>query len=121
AQLVDEIPQPVEFIDVSEDHQFFTEITWLADQGITTGYGDGTFRPMAPVSRQAMAVFLYRAAGEPAFADPVTASFSDVPTDHLFFTEIEWMIAEGIAGGYSDGTFRPLNETTRMAMSAFLY
>jgi endo-1,4-beta-xylanase len=121
AQLVDEIPQPVEFIDVSEDHQFFTEIMWLADQGITTGYGDGTFRPMAPVSRQAMAVFLYRAAGEPAFADPVTASFSDVPTDHLFFTEIEWMIAEGIAGGYSDGTFRPLNETTRMAMSAFLY
>lgn len=29
-------------------------------EGITTGYPDGTFRPLSPVSRQAMAGFLRR-------------------------------------------------------------
>ena len=33
----------------------------MADQGITTGWPDGTFRPGEATSREAMAAFLYRA------------------------------------------------------------
>ena len=29
-------------------------------RGITTGWSDGTFRPNAPVNRDAMAAFIYR-------------------------------------------------------------
>jgi len=32
----------------------------MADAGISTGYADGTFRPAAKVTRQAMAAFMYR-------------------------------------------------------------
>ncbi|WP_394216898.1 S-layer homology domain-containing protein [Brachybacterium vulturis] len=48
------------FSDVPRDHQFAKEITWLADSGITTGWPDGTFRPVAPITRDAMAAFMIR-------------------------------------------------------------
>ena len=48
------------FSDVPAAHTFFKEIVWAAEDGITTGYEDGTFRPGAVVTRQAAAAFIYR-------------------------------------------------------------
>ena len=106
------------FSDVPASHPFYREVEWMADQGLTTGYDDGTFGPARAVSRQAMAVFLHRLAGEPAATPP---AFPDVPTDHPFATAIGWLEDSGIAQGYPDGTFGPSRLTTRQAMAAFLY
>ena len=51
------------FSDVPSDHPFSWDIYWLAQTGVTTGYEDGTFRPLAPVSRQAMVTRGRRACG----------------------------------------------------------
>ncbi|MCC5952672.1 MAG: PD40 domain-containing protein, partial [Acidimicrobiia bacterium] len=56
------------FTDVPATHPFCAEITWMVDQGITTGFDDNTFRPTSPISRQAAAAFLWRLAGEPTGA-----------------------------------------------------
>lgn len=48
------------FSDVSTGSQFYREIAWLADQRITTGWPDGSFRPVQPIERGAMAAFLHR-------------------------------------------------------------
>lgn len=112
---------PDDFPDVGDAHAFFFEVCWMAASEVTTGYDDGTFRPLAPVTRQAMAAFVYRLLGEPPFTPPVTPSFSDVPTSHPFYAEIEWMADLGISEGYPDGTFRPGDTVTRQAMSAFMY
>lgn len=109
------------FSDVPADHPFYAEISWLASQGISTGYADGTFRPTAPVSRAAMAAFLYRFAGEPAFTAPAVARFSDAPVGGPFYPEIMWLASQGISTGYADGTFRPPAAISRAAMAAFLY
>ena len=116
-----EPPEVSPFSDVPTSNTFYKEITWLADQGITTGYSDGTFRPYASITRDAMAAFMYRYAGEPPFTDPVMPSFSDVPQSNPFFHEIEWMKSTGITTGYPDGTFKPYNQITRDAMAAFMY
>ena len=104
---------------------FYKEITWLAGQGITTGYSDGTFRPRSPVSREAMAAFLYRYAtslnGAPVYAAPATAPFGDVRPGDPFHREVSWAAAAGISTGYPDGTFRPGAPVSREAMAAFLY
>jgi len=50
------------FSDVRQGHPFYEEIDWLVDEGITTGYPDGTFRPGGVVGRGAMAAFLFRLA-----------------------------------------------------------
>lgn len=107
-------------IDVAVDNPFCGDIDWMIEEGISTGYEDGTFRPLDTLSRQAAAAFLYRLAGEPPV--PGTApQFSDVGPHHPFHDAIRWMAWEGISTGYDDGTFRPLGSLSREAMAAFLY
>jgi len=117
----DEYITPSRFTDVKSGDQFYTEISWLAQRRITTGYPDGTYRPLESVERGAMAAFFYRMAGSPQFTAPSTPSFSDVPTTHPFYKEIEWMKARSITTGWSDGTFRPNAPVNRDAMAAFFY
>jgi hypothetical protein len=124
---VDEPPPPPcdtsAFTDLPASNPFCDEITWMVREGITSGYPDGSFRPAAPISRQAMAAFLYRYRGEPAPSGPcdTTGGFSDVPASHTFCHQIMWMVREGITAGYSDGTFRPTSAVSRQAVAAFLY
>ncbi|WP_397427795.1 S-layer homology domain-containing protein [Pseudarthrobacter equi] len=52
------------FADVSPGQEFYREMSWLAETGISTGWteanGTKTFRPLQPVNRDAMAAFMYR-------------------------------------------------------------
>ncbi len=108
------------FSDVDASNPFYEEISWAAENGIVNGYSDGTFRPGAPITRQALAALLHRLAGAPAgpFTDP---GFSDVPSTHTFATAIWWAAEHGVVSGYSDGTYRPTVGTSRMAMASFLH
>ena len=93
----------------------------MRDQGITTGYPDGTFRPNAPVNRDAMAAFFYRAAGSPAYLAPAQSPFADVSTNNQFYREIAWIADRKISTGWPDKTYRPGNAINRDAMAAFIY
>ena len=93
----------------------------MAARGITTGYGDGTFRPAASVNRDAMAAFFYRNAGSPQFAAPARAPFADVPADSQFYKEIAWMSSAKLSTGWADGNYRPYDEVSREATAAFFY
>jgi polyhydroxybutyrate depolymerase len=48
------------FADVPADHPFCVEIAWLAATGIADGFAAADFGPTLPVSRQALAAFLFR-------------------------------------------------------------
>lgn len=111
---------PGGFSDVKASHPFWFEICWMATANVSTGYPDGTYRPLDDVTRQAMAAFLARISDEAIPPGPASPSFSDVPTDHPYYDEIEWMAANDIAEGYADGTFRPSKVVSRQAMAAFL-
>lgn len=64
---VQEVPNWSDFWDVDSSTPHFSSIAWLSSAGISTGYPDGTFRPMADVVRQDMAAFIYRLCGEPEY------------------------------------------------------
>lgn len=113
--------QVPDYSDVPADSLFAHEIAWLGSVGITTGYPDGAFHPLANVERGAMAAFLYRLAGSPAYSEPDTSAFSDVNPGDMFYKEINWLAAQRISTGWPDGTFRPLEPVARDAMAAFLY
>ena len=113
---------PVTFSDVDESTYHADDIAWLAQSGITTGFPDGTFRPMAEVARCDMAAFLYRLAGSPAYevTEEDMAKFSDVDEGTPHLKEVCWLASEGISTGFPDGTFRPLASIARCDMAAFL-
>lgn len=111
------------FGDVPRDHKFYKPITWMYATGLTTGVKTGAgilYLPNEGLSREAMAAFLYRQAGNPAFRMPVRG-FSDVPSSHKFYRAIMWMKSTGLSTGYADGSYRPKDGLSREAMAAFLY
>jgi hypothetical protein len=107
------------FSDVAPGHGFYTQISWAYSMGIIGGYNDGTFRPTAPMSRQAFGAILHELSGIHRVYGP-SFEMIDVPTTHLFFDAIRWWVASGQADGYDDGTFRPTEPVTRQAGAAFL-
>ncbi|MDO5495575.1 MAG: S-layer homology domain-containing protein [bacterium] len=107
---------------------FRSEMGWMADRGISTGWvenGVRTYRPFQPVLRAEMAAFLYRLAGSPAYTPPARSPFRDVPTSHNFYKQISWLNSMGISRGWDVGggawEFRPQEPILRDAMAAFLY
>ena len=116
------------FTDVATDNPFYRQITWLATTGISTGYpgpnNTRTFQPLSPVNRDAMAAFLYRFAGSPAYTAPASSPFTDVATNNQFYAQINWLADTKITTGWTapDGTrtFQPISAVNRDAMAAFM-
>ncbi|MBC7442351.1 MAG: S-layer homology domain-containing protein [Ramlibacter sp.] len=122
-------PTDPSFADVPTTHPFYKEIEWMKATGISTGTpqasGKPLYKPTDTVARLAMAAFLYRAAGRPAFTAPVDPSFADVDASSLFYKEIEWMKATGISSGTPQPSgkplYKPADAVARQAMAAFLH
>lgn len=108
------------FHDVDAQHPFADAIAWVAEQGVLVGDADGSFRPGAPLSRQALAAVLWRSAGSPPVG-PSAIAFTDVPPGHPFGPAIAWLAATGIADGYADGGFHPAAPVSRQALAALLH
>lgn len=119
----------VSFADVNPSTQFYKEISWLASDKISTGWDVGAgvrqFRPLDNIARDAMAAFLYRKAGSPAYTPPASSPFTDVAPGAAFYKEITWLASKGISKGWDVGggkrEYRPLNPIARDAMAAFLF
>ena len=111
------------FSDVDAKTPHADDIKWLVDNGIAEGWSDGTFRGMDSVKRQDMAAFLYRLAGSPEYApgSAVEKRFADVDGRTPHAKEIWWLVDNGIAEGWSDGTFRGMDSVKRQDMAAFLH
>ena len=113
-----------DFVDVPPGHLFYEDIRWLADNGLSNGTQIGDdfwFYPSSPMSRQAMAAFIYRYAGADWTPAEGTQTFSDVGPDHQFYVQIEWMAETGLSTGYVDGTYGATRPVSRQAMAAFLH
>lgn len=117
------------FGDVTQSQQFFKEIEWMGTSGLSKGFrtvdGRGViYQPSAPISREAMAAFLYRLK-KANFTPPATSPFADVNPGDSFYREITWMHAMGYSTGTRQPSGKPLYSpkapVSRSAMAAFLY
>lgn len=112
--------EPVEgdvFDDVPDGGQHEDYIYALLRAGVVGGYDDGTYRPTERVTRAQMASFLVAAMDLERSDD---GSFSDVPAGGAHAGAINALVEAGIAGGYADGTYRPLEPVTRAQMATFV-
>lgn len=99
-----------------------SDVEWMGTTGISTGWvvaGGREYRGNEKVKRCDLAAFLYRLAGCPDFS--TTRTFKDVNVSTPHYREIAWMAESGISRGWSDNTFRPMNDVARQDMAAFLY
>lgn len=85
-------------------------ITQWQEKGWVHGYGDGSFRPDAPITRAAFAKLLNQVLG---FTEEAAISFTDVAEGKWYYREVARAVSAGYAQGYGDGTFRPEKSITR--------
>jgi N-acetylmuramoyl-L-alanine amidase len=95
-----------------------TEINYLIDRGIISGYGDGTFRPLQNVTRAEAAIMLGKALG--LDGTKRATSFTDVGAGSTASGYIQSAADEGIINGFSDSTYRPYDPITRGQMAYLL-
>ncbi|WP_142323606.1 S-layer homology domain-containing protein [Bacillus sp. AFS015802] len=106
------------FNDINEGQRFYTEITYLLDKDIITGYKDGTFRPQEKVTRAAAAAMIGRALkfdGEQR-----EAPFPDVSRESYASGYIAEAVNKGVIKGFPDGMFRPDAIVTRGQMAIII-
>jgi peptide/nickel transport system substrate-binding protein len=107
------------FTDVPSTHSAYKFISAANQAGIINGYSDGTFKPNANVTRAQIAIMVQRAFNVQASGTVV--SFTDVPEGYAPKKFIEILASQKIVNGYSDGTFKPLNNVTRAQFSIMMY
>ena len=106
------------FTDVSTDDYYYEAVKWAAEQGITSGIGNGLFSPDSPCTRAQIVTFLWRTAGSP---EPKTLnSFNDVVSGSYYEKAVAWAVENGITVGTSATTFSPEATCTRAHAVTFL-
>lgn len=113
------------FPDVAEGQWYTAGIEWAASCGVVTGYDDGTFLPATSVTREQIALMLYRYAGE--YLGLATDErgelnpFSDGSRVSFWAEEaVCWAVGAGILSGFDDGSLKPGNTATRAEVATML-
>lgn len=96
-------------------------VRWADSQGIVGGYGNGTFGPSNPITREQLTVMLFwRYSGSPA-ATNKELHFNDTDEISGFVLEaLRWAVENGILNGYSDGRLGPQGQATRAQAAQML-
>ncbi|CDQ18935.1 N-acetylmuramoyl-L-alanine amidase LytC precursor [Halobacillus karajensis] len=87
------------------------------EEGIITGFTDGTYRPKKAMTRGGMAYLISKAF---SLEEQSSVWYSDVSRSGSQYEAINKITTAGIANGYSDGTFRPTQSITRTEFSLLL-
>lgn len=105
------------FVDVPAGHIHAEVISAAVRAGFVTGYGDGTFRPEALVSRAQLASLLAKAKG---LARRPGQYFSDVPWTSVHLANVNAIGEAGLSGGCGGGRYCPDNPTSRAELASFV-
>lgn len=111
------------FIDVTAERWFADAVSWAADSGVVAGVGGGRFDPDGLVTREQMAVMLYRMAaylGLDTAVQGVLSGFSDSgEVSSWAEAALAWAVGADILKG-EDGRLMPQGTASRAEIAAVL-
>ena len=104
------------FGDVAANRYYSGAIEWAAEKEIVNGVGGGLFAPYRSITRQDLAVMLYRFVN--AMGCELSAGESRTYTDEAAISAyaadaVRFVTSTGLFAGYQDGSFRPKATATR--------
>lgn len=107
------------FTDVSAGKWYTKGIAWAAENGIITGYGSSRFGPEEDVTREQMAVMLWRYAGSPEAEGELDFADKD-KTSPWAVQAMRWAAEKGIINGKGGGILDPTGKATRAQAAQML-
>ncbi|MCD7776007.1 MAG: S-layer homology domain-containing protein, partial [Firmicutes bacterium] len=110
------------FTDVAAGQWFYRYVMWAYDNKIINGTSDTTFSPDEEVTREQIAVILYRAFTDEEEVTYDLSRFSDADKiDDYALNAMKWAVSIGLYEGDPGGTIRPRDAATRAEASKILY
>ena len=112
------------FTDVAADTYYTDAVAWAAENEIVTGYSDTTFLPARNISREELAVILYRYArykdaDTEAAAD--LSAYTDADRVSAYAADaMGWAAETGIINGRTETTLVPQGESTRAEVATMM-
>lgn len=111
-----ESTQDTAFTDVDGDAWYASAVAAAYQHGLVNGRGKGTFAPNEAITREELAVMLYRAYGTKGNASP-SPEAPDLKDRKQISSwalqEVNEALALGLMKGHANGTFTPQAKTTR--------
>lgn len=114
------------FSDVPKDLFFTAPVMWASDKtvNIVTGYEDKTFGPSDAITREQMAVMMYRYAKFKQYDTSASASFDDFPDGELVspFAKdaMKWAVGSKLITGNLDGMIAPQDTASRAVCATII-
>ena len=114
------VSESLVYDDVVDGDWYAEAVRWATTEDIVGGFGDGTFRPNEPITREQMASILYRYAeykGYDISARADLSAYSDQPSAWAEDV-MQWAVAEGLLNGVTDDQLQPQGNATRAQVAA---
>ena len=112
------------FTDVEADTWYTDAVAWAAQNGIVNGVSDTEFAPGDDITREQLAVILYRYAAYQGYDVSQRADlsgFGDASSISGYAQEaLSWAHAQGLVLGFEDGSLRPQGTASRAQIAAVL-
>lgn len=105
------------FSDVPLNAWYAQAASWASEAGIFAGYGDGSFGPEDPITREQLAVALYRYAGAPETEGDLSAFSDGASVSPYARTALAWAVENGIFQGNGSGVLDPQGSATRVQVA----
>lgn len=114
------VTQSSTFTDVTPGDWYYDAVTWAAANNIVSGYGDGLYGSNNSITREQLAVMLWRYAGEPA-ATGKELHFSDASAVSGYAMDaLCWATENGIINGKGGNILDPQGQATRAQVAQML-
>ena len=113
------------FTDVSSSDYYAEAVAWAAGEGIVGGYGNGVFGANDPITREQMALMMYRyaqyAGYETSQRSAQLSSYADYASISDWAVEaVSWANAVGLMNGRTARTIVPTGTITRAEAATIL-
>lgn len=112
------------FSDVAAGKWYTNAAIWANEAGVIAGYGNGKFGPDDIITREQMALILYRFAELIEYDMSITAELDDyadsADISDWAKTAVEWAVGNGIILGTEDGELNPKGEASRAECATFM-
>ncbi len=108
------------FMDVKPEAWCFNAVSWASEKGIVDGYGNGLFGPDDNITREQLAVMLWRYAGKPVPPN-LLLNFTDanLVSDYAM-DAMRWAVDKGIINGKGNGILDPRGYAARAEAAQML-
>ena len=104
---------------------YYDAVTWAKQSGVVSGYGNGTFGPGNPVTREQLAAIFYRYAQYKGYDVTAAGSldrFIDKEKVSPWAKEaLTWAVSSGIVNGTGSSQLSPQGTATRAQIAAMLH